>query len=230
MPFGGSARDRAFAALNKDLRRAARRSGAPVLTISRTSNENVRYPELISTLLDWYEDVDAKTRLAQPRDRAQLLDAIARSLVTPDAPHAETFRLAVRYVDSHPPTHQADLQGSTLLASHHASPSDPDDRADMARLAGDRELGEGRAPILEWLIARKVSRRHPELRDLAIGELEDPAVAAHIMRRLRRLPPDVLPADIADRVRPYLDAGQDESRRQSRLLLEKIDGEGGADG
>lgn len=230
MPFGGSARDRAFAALNKDLRRAARRSGAPVLTISRTSNESVRYPELIPTLLDWYENVDAKTRLAQPRDRAQLLDAVARSLVTPDAPHEETFGLAVRYLDSHPPAHQADLQGSTLLASHCASPSDPGDRADMARLAGDRELGEGRAPILEWLIARKVSRRHPELLDLALRELEDPAVAAHIMRRLRRLPPDVLPADIADRVRPYLDAEQDESRKQARLLLEKIDGEGGADG
>ncbi|WP_281392202.1 hypothetical protein [Brachybacterium halotolerans] len=39
----------------------------------------------------------------------------------------------------------------------------------------------------------------------------------------------MLPADIADPVRPYLDAEQDESRRQARLLLEKIDGEGGAD-
>lgn len=218
----GGARDRAFAALNKDLRRAARRSGAPVLTISQTSNESVRCPALIPTLLDWYENAEAKTRLARPRDRAQLLDAVARSLVTPDAPHETTFRLAVRYLDSHPPVPQAALQGSTLLASHHASPSDPGDRADMARLAGDRVLGEGRAPILEWLIARKVSRRHPDLLGLAIDELEDPVVAAHIMRRLRRLPPDALPADIEDRVRPYLRAQQDESRRQARLLLERI--------
>jgi hypothetical protein len=220
--FGGSARERAFAALNRDLRRAARRSGAQVLTISQTANEDVRYPELIPTLLDWYENVDAKADLAQPRDRAQLLDAVARSLITPDAPREETFHLAVRYLDSHPPVHQAALQGSTLLASHHASPSDPKVRADMARLAGDRVLGEGRAPILEWLIARKVSRRHPELLDLALGELEDPSVAAHIMRRLRRLPPDALPADLEDRIRPYLGAEQDESRIQARLLLERI--------
>lgn len=220
--LGKSPRARAFASLDRDLRRASRRAGTPPLTITETSNRDVRYPELIPTLLDWYEHVDDRVRLAQPRDRAQLLNAIARSLVTPDAPREEAFRLAVRYLDSHPPVHQAALQGSTLLVAHHASPTDPDHRADMARLAADRTLGEARAPILEWLIARQVSRRHPQLLDLAVGELEDPSVAAHIMRRLRRLDPDVLPAGIEETVRAYLDAEQEESCRQARLLLAQI--------
>ncbi|MFE5776923.1 hypothetical protein [Brachybacterium sp. NPDC056505] len=83
MLFGGSARDRAIAALDKGLRRAVWRSGALVLTISQTSNESMRCPELISTLLDRYENVDATTRIAQPRDRAQLLDLALRDLEVP---------------------------------------------------------------------------------------------------------------------------------------------------
>src|SRR5690606_13400259 len=73
----GSARGRAFARLNRSLRRAARRQGAPVRTIIETSNDSVRYPELIPTLLDWYENLDAKVALPAPRDRAQMLSALA---------------------------------------------------------------------------------------------------------------------------------------------------------
>jgi hypothetical protein len=222
MMLGRPARERAFALLNRDLRRAARRSGAPALTITETSNRDVRYPELVPTLLDWYEHVDAKARFDQPATGPSCWTRSPAPWSPPDAPREQTFGLAVGYLDSHPPVPRTSLQGSTLLAAHHASPSDSGDRAAMARLAADRFLGEGRAPILEWLIARKVSHRHPELLDVAAGELEDPSVAAHIMRRLRRLPLDALPDGLAGRVRLCLEAEQEETRTQARLLLEKM--------
>ena len=99
----GSARGRAFARLNRSLRRAARRQGAPVRTITETSNDSVRYPELIPTLLDWYENLDAKVALPAPRDRAQMLSALARSLITPDAPTEEAFRISAIHLESAEP-------------------------------------------------------------------------------------------------------------------------------
>lgn len=221
--FGaGSARGRAFATLNRSLRRAARRQGAPVRTISETSNNSVRYPELIPTLLDWFENIDAKVDLPSPRDRAQMLSALARSLITPDAPTGEAFRISAMHLESVAPGSAVHLYGVTLLLSTTASPSDPEHRTVMARLGCERSLGERRAPILEWLVARKVSRRHPELREIALGELEDPAVAPHLMRRARRLPLDVLPVGLDAAVRPYLDHKLEESRLQARLLLERL--------
>lgn len=224
----GSARGRAFARLNRSLRRAARRQGAPVRTITETSNDSVRYPELIPTLLDWYENLDAKVALPAPRDRAQMLSALARSLITPDAPTEEAFRISAIHLESAEPGSAVHLHGVMLLLSTTASPSDPEHRAVMSRLGCDRSLGEGRAPILEWLVARKVSRRHPELLEVALGELEDPAVAPHLMRRVRRLPLDALPVGLDAAVRPYLDHEFEESRRQARLLLERVAEEPGA--
>lgn len=61
-----------------------------------------------------------------------------------------------------------------------------------------------------------------ELLELALGELEDPAVAPHIMRRARRLPPDALPVGLDEMVRPYLDHELDESRLQAGLMLERL--------
>lgn len=191
-------------------------------TITETSNDSVRYPELIPTLLDWYEHLDAKVDLPTPRDRAQMLSALARSLITPDAPAGETFRISAAHLEPAVPGTAVHLQGVTHLLSWSASPSGPEHREVMARIGADRSLGEGRASILEWLMARKVSRRHPELLEIALGELEDPAVAPHLMRRARRLPLDALPADLDAVVRPYLDHELEESRRQARLLLERL--------
>ena len=191
-------------------------------TITETSNDSVRYPELIPTLLDWYENIDAKVDLPSPRDRAQMLSALARSLITPDAPTREAFRISAIHLQSAAPGSAVHLHGVMLLLSMAASPSDPEHRAVMARLGSERSLGEGRAPILEWLMARKVSRRHPELLEIALGELEDPAVAPHLMRRARRLPLDALPVGLDATVRPYLDHELDESRLQARLLLERL--------
>lgn len=191
-------------------------------TITETSNDSVRYPELIPTLLDWYENIDAKVDLPSPRDRAQMLSALARSLITPDAPTGEAFRISAIHLQSAAPGSAVHLHGVMLLLSTAASPSDPEHRAVMTRLGSERSLGEGRAPILEWLMARKVSRGHPELLEIALGELEDPAVAPHLMRRARRLPLDALPVGLDATVRPYLDHELDESRLQARLLLERL--------
>lgn len=191
-------------------------------TITETSNDSVRYPELIPTLLDWYENIDAKVALPSPRDRSQMLSALARSLITPDAPTEEVFRISAMHLDSAATESSVHLQGVMLLLSTAASSSDSEHREVMARLGQERSLGEGRAPILEWLLARKVSRRRPELLEIALGELEDPAVAPHIMRRARRLPLEALPADLDAIVRTYLDHELDESRRQARLLLERL--------
>lgn len=191
-------------------------------TITETSNDSVRYPELIPTLLDWYENLDAKVALPAPRDRAQMLSALARSLITPDAPTEEAFRISAIHLESAEPGSAVHLQGVMLLLSTAASSSDSEHREVMARLGQERSLGEGRAPILEWLLARKVSRRRPELLEIALGELEDPAVAPHIMRRARRLPLEALPADLDAIARTYLDHELDESRRQARLLLERL--------
>jgi hypothetical protein len=193
-----------------------------VRTITETSNDSVRYPELIPTLLDWYENLDAKVDLSSPRDRAQMLSALARSLITPDAPTGEAFRISAIHLGSAAPGSAVHLHGVMLLLSTAASPSDPEHRAVMARLGSERSLGEGRAPILEWLMARKVSRGHPELLEIALGELEDPAVAPHLMRRARRLPLDALPVGLDATVRLYLDHELDESRLQARLLLERL--------
>ena len=130
----GSARGRAFARLNRSLRRAARRQGAPVRTITETSNDSVRYPELIPTLLDWYENLDAKVALPAPRDRAQMLSALARSLITPDAPTEEAFRISAIHLESAEPGSAVHLHGVMLLLSTTASPSDPEHRAVMSRL------------------------------------------------------------------------------------------------
>ena len=198
-------------------------------TITETSNDSVRYPELIPTLLDWYENLDAKVALPTVRDRSQMLSALARSLITPDAPTGEAFRISAMLLESAAPESSVHLQGVMLLLSTTAAPSDPEHREVMARLGQERSLGEGRAPILEWLMARKVSRRRPELLEIALGELEDPAVAPHLMRRARRLPLEALPADLDAIARRYLDHELEESRRQAGLLLErlaKVPGEG----
>lgn len=209
----GSEREQAFAKLNRELKKVAKQNGSDVYDIVQLANYKSRYPELIPTLVDWYRDVDSRTRLSEPRDRAQFLNAIARSLITPDARGTEAFSLAVRYLESLPPVNQTSLQGSALLVAFLAKMSDAEDMITLARL---RYLGEARVPILEWLIKSK----KPDLIDVAVGELDDPTVAAHIMRAVGKLRD--IPEGIEDLVRSYLDSEQEESRKQARLLLQKM--------
>ena len=98
----------------------------------------------------------------------------ALSLITPDAPTEEAFRISAILLESAEPGSAVHLHGVMLLLSTTASPSDPEHRAVMSRLGCDRSLGEGRAPILEWLVARKVSRRHPELLEVALASSRTP--------------------------------------------------------
>src|SRR5690606_40771363 len=88
-----------------------------VRTITETSNDSVRYPELIPTLLDWYENLDAKVALPAPRDRAQMLSALARSLITPDAPTEEAFRISAIHLESAEPGSAVHLHGEIGRAS-----------------------------------------------------------------------------------------------------------------
>ena len=209
----GSERERAFAKLNRDLKKVAKKNGTEVNDIVELANNEARYPELIPTLVDWYGDVDSKTTLSDPRDRAQFLDAISRSLITREARGTNAFALAVRYLESHPCTNQSNFQGAGILVAYLAKKPDTED---MIRLACDRYLGEARVPILDWLLRSK----KPDLIDVAVGELADSPVAAHIMRELRKL--SYVPVGIEDLVRSYLQCEQEESRKQARLLLPKM--------
>lgn len=217
-------RAKAFAAIDRDLKRAARAAGTRPLGIEQTAHGTQRYPELIPVLLDWIENIDAKARFSDPVDRAQFLDAVARSLITPDARGVHSSRgtstseVLAAYLGSHPQAPTVSLQGACFALKDVARAADT---PLMGRFAGDRYLGEARAPILEWVI----DRNKAELLALAIGELDDPTVAPHILRRLAHSTGKVradLPADLADTVRPLLDSELEETRLQARRLLERL--------
>lgn len=219
-------RAKAFAAIDRELKWAAKAAGAAPLGIEKTAHSKERYPELIPVLLDWIENIDAKAQFSDPVDRAQFLDAVARSLITPDARGARSSRgtstaeVLAAYLASHPQGPSVALQGACFALKDAARAADT---PLMARLAADRHLGEARAPILEWIIGRN----KPELLELAIGELADPTVAPHILRRLAQSKGkirDGFPADLAAKVRPLLDAELDETRLQARRLLERLGG------
>lgn len=166
-------------AINKDLARAAKRSGGEVLEISQLRKGNRYYPHLIPTLLEWVVELEQRADL-QPVPLAGIYNALFRSLTTEEAPPAEVTKLALDYLDSHPQAGSTVIAGAGNAASFHASAEDMDR---MLVTGTDRYLGEGRAFVLEWLVLSKDDHAITT----AAGELDDPSVRVGLLKVLARL-------------------------------------------
>jgi hypothetical protein len=86
----------------------------------------------------------------------------------------------------------------------------------MRKIATDRSLDSGRAPVIEWLLRADPDDALP----IAVGELEDPSVRPYILRSLRVI--KHLPASLRSEIEPYLHDPDSEVRLQAKRTLAKL--------
>lgn len=199
--------------INADLAKAARRAGTVPFTLRELRKTGERYPELVPVLIDWLRNLDTKASLPD-RDAGNIRDPLFRSLMTPDAPSADVMALATAYLDAHPPIAGTVLQGASISASYHATEQDRDT---MIRLARDRENGNGRVWIFEWL----VKSGDDDAIAAAIGELDDLTVSSLILRELAKR--RHWPEGTRDKVEPLTNSDRTEIAKHATRLLAKID-------
>lgn len=200
-------------AIDKDLARAAKRTGGEVLEISQLRKGSLHYPHLIPTLLEWVDELDRRADL-DPVPLANVYDALFRSLTTAEAPASDVTRRALDYLDSHPQAASTVIAGAANAASFHASAEDMDR---MLATGTDRLLGEGRAFVLEWLVLSTDDHAI----STAAGELDDPSVRVGLLKALARL--KTWPEGVRDKVAAVDVTADKRLPRLRDRLLEKID-------
>ena len=180
-----------FRAINKDLARAARRARTQVRTIEDTRTSLQSYPELVPVLASWLATLDTATNLDEAAN-AMVRDALYRSLTTKEAPSDLVVDDALTYLNAHPHIGAPVSSGAANAACFHAQPHHIDV---MTRTARNRELGESRAFILEWL----VQGGDEDALRVVLEQLDDPSVQVWVLSSLTKLrrPPEFMRSTIA---------------------------------
>lgn len=204
---------RAHDRLSSDISKAAKKAGLHFRSITDLINTNERYPDLIPLLADWLKSVESKSGLTDPAELHDFRDGLYRSLTTIDAMGTEAVPLLFDSFYLQPPAPPFILSTIGTALKYLAAPSA---YPRMRRIATDRSLSFGRAPVLEWLM-----RADPDdALAVLVSELDDPTVRPYIMRSLRAV--KHLPISLRSTIEPYLDDPDDEVRLQAKRTLAKI--------
>jgi len=204
---------RAHERLSHDIAKAAKKAGLPFRTITDLINTDKRYPELLPVLIDWLQNVEAKSGLTTPAELHDFREALYRSLTTIDAMGTEAVPLLFDSFYLQPPAPPIILATIGTALKYLAAPTD---YQRMRQLAVDRTLGYGRAQIFEWLL-----RADPDDGlSVALSELDDPSVRPYILRSLRVI--KHLPASLRPHIEPLLEDPDSEVRLQAKRTLAKV--------
>lgn len=199
-------------AIDKDLAKAARRSGGPAYDMHALQKVD-EYPHLVPVLVDWLDNLEARTTLPE-HDLGIVYDTLFRVLMTDSAPADHVTTKALDYLDSHPPVRQLIMQGASLAAGYHAAEKH---LSRMIATAKDRTNGNGRVWLFEWLIKTK----NDEAILAAAHELDDPSVQSSLLRDLTKL--RAWPAGVREAVENLDVAYDKQSQRRKEQLLAKMD-------
>ncbi|MGL4307090.1 MAG: HEAT repeat domain-containing protein [Mycobacteriaceae bacterium] len=182
--------------------------------INDLTSTGENYPEVIPVLVDWVRHTQVKSVITDPLERMQFRIGFYMALRTEEAAVPEVMDLLFErlYSDPWAPKHfLSDI--AITLGMFLAGPVDFDR---MVAAGVDRSLGEGRGPIVEWVLGCQDIRGL----ELMVGQVDDPSVRASVLRGLRSF--RKLPSGLRPVVQRYVDDTSSEVRKQAKRTLAKL--------